>query len=378
MRLADFIESNVDSILGRWDDYASTLLPDARHLDASALRDHGEEILAAIVKDLRRDQTRAQQREKSLGLAPPDAAETAAQTHAVLRASKGFSIRHLVGEYRALRASVLRQWLDVVPLGRDTLDDMVRFNEAIDQAIAESVDFFTTLVERWRSLFLGALGHDLRTPLNSILMTAEMISRQSPPPGMQQHIERMVRGGERMTELLNDLLDYNRVSLGGRLSITRKATDLADVAVDEVRMLRAAHPDTKLDLTITGSCKGTWDDLRIRQALTNLVDNAVKYGDGQAVSIDVAGEENLVSLSVANPGPEISATDLQTIFDPLKRGRFTAADEPREHLGLGLFIVRQAVEAHGGSIVVESRDGKTTFTATLPKEAPGGDTDRAD
>ena len=374
MRLADFIEANVESILSRWDEYASTLLPGSRHLDAPTLRDHGAEILAAIVQDLRTEQTRAEQRDKSLGLAPPNAAETAAQTHAVLRASNGFSIRHLVGEYRALRASVLRQWLDSVAIGRDTLEDMGRFNEAIDQAIAESVDYFTTVVERWRDLFLGALGHDLRTPLTSILTTADMISRQRPPAEMQMHIERMVRGGERMSELLNDLLDYNRVSLGGRLSISRKWLDLRELAVDEVRMLQGAHPGTDLRLSVEGDCNGRWDASRIRQVLANLVDNAVKYGDGKGVDIDLEQEGDSVTLRVRNTGPEIAPAESRVIFDPLKRGSVGEGLERRDHLGLGLFIVRQAVEAHGGRISVESRGGETTFSAVLPKESPGLDT----
>jgi len=115
-------------------------------------------------------QSRVAQSAKSKGRTPPlpYAAETAAQTHAVLRAKEGFTIRQLVAEYRALRASVLRLWADAEPHGPDAMEDASRFNEAIDQAVAESVDYFTSEVDRWRALFLGVLGHDLRSPLNAL------------------------------------------------------------------------------------------------------------------------------------------------------------------------------------------------------------------
>ena len=114
MRLADFIEQNTERILREWEPFAATLLPAARHLDSEGLRDHAAEILRAIVLDLRTAQTSEQQDLKAHGLTPPErhAEHTAAQTHASLRAATGFSAQQLVAEYRALRASVLRLWMD--------------------------------------------------------------------------------------------------------------------------------------------------------------------------------------------------------------------------------------------------------------------------
>lgn len=159
VRLADFIETNMSVILAEWEEFASSLLPAAAGMDAAALRDHAEQILVAVAKDLRTVQSRLEQSAKSKGRAPalPCVTETAAQTHAVLRATEGFTIRQLVAEYRALRASVLRLWADAGEYGPDAMEDASRFNEAIDQAIAESVDYFTSEVDRWRALFLGVL-----------------------------------------------------------------------------------------------------------------------------------------------------------------------------------------------------------------------------
>ncbi|WP_176044664.1 RsbRD N-terminal domain-containing protein, partial [Paraburkholderia phenoliruptrix] len=114
MRLADFILRDMEPILAQWEAFAGTLLPAAGNLQSSGLRDHAQQILQAVVKDLQTSQTRQAQREKSMGRAPVliDATETAAQTHALLRARAGFNINQLAAEYRALRASVLRLWMD--------------------------------------------------------------------------------------------------------------------------------------------------------------------------------------------------------------------------------------------------------------------------
>jgi hypothetical protein len=144
MRLAEFILREMNAIVAEWEAFAATLLPAAAGMNALALRDHAQPILEAVAKDLSMDQTREAQSEKSKGRAPKiaDAPETAAQTHAVLRARSGFDINQLVAEYRALRASVLRLWIDASPLDEPGIEDVIRFNEAIDQAVAESVGHF--------------------------------------------------------------------------------------------------------------------------------------------------------------------------------------------------------------------------------------------
>jgi signal transduction histidine kinase len=143
-----------------------------------ALRDHAKQILEAVAIDLSTPQTKQAQIDKSLGRAPKlmEAPETAAQTHAVLRARSGFDISQLASEYRALRASVLRLWIDWPQPNNVNLEDVIRFNEAIDQALAESIGFFSEQVERGRNLLLGMLGHDMRNPLNTILMTASHLA----------------------------------------------------------------------------------------------------------------------------------------------------------------------------------------------------------
>jgi signal transduction histidine kinase len=365
MRLADFIENRLEAILLEWDAFAGSLLPGGR-LDAVARRDHAEEILRAVAADLRMEQTQDEKVTKRRGgtLLSAGAPETAAQTHANLRARAGFSIEELVAEYQALRSCVLRLWIDEQRPASSALNDVVRFNEAIDQAISESIQFFVAEQERWRQVFLAVLGHDLRAPLNAILLTAMVISGMNGTGLTSEHTSRLMRSGERMRELLNDLLDYSRTSLERGIPIQRRTCNLALVCREEIDLLRAALPGASIDLVVSGNTNGTWDPSRVRQIISNLVTNAVKYGEpSQPVLVELQGEDREIALKVSNAG-SIAKESLHTIFSPV-RPRHQGRD--MTSLGLGLFIVRQIAISHGGEVTVDSAGGVTVFTVRLPK-----------
>jgi signal transduction histidine kinase len=372
MRLADFITKNLEPILVQWEEFAATRLPAAGQMSPLELRDHAQQILEAIVLDLGTTQNPAQQSAKSKGLAPVPfpAQETAAEAHAVLRARSGFDVRQLASEYRALRASVLSLWLQAGPPAPSDLDDMIRFNEAIDQALAESIEHFSAQVERGRELLLGMLSHDMRSPLQTIQITATYLSRLHAGDSVSAAAQRLIDSGRRVQALLDDLTDFNRVNLGVGLPIARSDIDAGLLCAEELARLRVVHPGRLFELSVDGDCCGQWDGRRLQQLVCNLVVNAVKYGAAdEAVRIEVVGDDAEIRLEVHNRGPTISAPTLARIFEPLTGGPDTA-DQPG--LGLGLFIVREIARAHGGDVTATSRDGTTVFATRLPKRTDAG------
>lgn len=377
MRLAQFIETRMEAILQDWEAFARSLSPASGTMDAAALRDHAEQILKTVVRDLRTGQTEAEQIAKSRGEVSPErqCADTSAETHGSLRAASGFSLKQLVAEYRALRATVLRLWVDEYEPGPDSLCDMTRFNEAIDQAVSESVDFFALETERWRNVFLGVLGHDLRGPLNAILLTAHLLTRANDKTSVPKLAARLMNGGERMKQLLDDLLDYSRSSLSMGIPVSPSDIDLQKACAEEIELQRAAWPAYPIELISEGNTQGRWDPARMRQLLGNLISNAAKYGDKSApITVRLVGSEQDVRLSVENSGPTISPGGMNALFEPFHRDAQGDGEAERTSLGLGLFIVREIAHAHGGTVGIASRARSTSFCVTLPRmvsEIPG-------
>jgi signal transduction histidine kinase len=373
MRLAQFISVEMEAILAEWEAFAVTLLPAAQGISSLELRDHAQQILEAIARDLSTPQTRQAQIEKSQGRPPlsSTAPETAVQTHATLRARSGCDINQLTAEYSALRAAVLRLWLSGGGTQAHALHDVIRFNEAIDQALTESVGFFSTHADRSRNLLLGMLGHDMRSPLQTIQMTADHLSRLGDGREISAAAARLIRSGARMQALLDDMLDFSRTKLGLGIRVSPGPVDLAALIADELDQLRVAHEGLTVELEVAGDTGAICDGRRIQQMLGNLVGNAFKYGELTIpVRVVVTGSEQDLSIQVANRGPVIPPSVLQRIFEPLERGP-GAETRPgsQNSLGLGLYIAREIAQAHRGTIEARSDETGTIFTVRLPRHA---------
>lgn len=368
--LADFIEHHAESIVEQAIAFAKSA-DVGMSMTEVELRDHLPEIVDAIVADLRTSQTRAEEIEKSEGRAPVDSRlpRSAAGTHALLRAHSGFSISDLVAEYRAMRAAVLRMWADSPDREFAAPQEITRFNEAIDEAIAESVSHYTIEVERWRNIFLGVLGHDLRSPLTAIVIASDLIATMAVDAPLAKAAQRLVGSGERMRELLDKLLVYNRAQMGDGVEIHKADVDLAQACRDEIEQLQTSMPDARIHLDSPQSVRGMFDVRSVCEALTNLVVNAHKYGAPDSeIRVKLREEDGSVELSVSNQGDTIPRETLDLMFEPLRRGG--VADDgamERASLGLGLFIVDQIVKAHAGTIQAESAGGRTTFALHLPQ-----------
>jgi len=370
VRLAVFIVRNIERILENWEAFAATRLPAAASMRSLELRDHAQQILEAIAADLLTPQSREQQVEKSLGLSPSPfpAPVTAAQTHAVLRHKSGYDIKQMVSEYRALRTSVLSLWIDACLPDAPSYQDIIRFNEAIDQALAESVEFFSARVDQARNLLLGMVSHDMRSPLQSIQMMAGHLKQLNAGAEISRTAALLIRSGAQLHRLLDDLVDFNRTNLGLGITIVRAPVDLRVACGKELELLRVAYPKSELQLDVIGDCQGSWDGKRVQQVVGNLVVNAIQHGVPTVpVRIAVVGEMTDVRVEVSNSGPAIEEETLAQLFEPLQRG---SANERHSGMGLGLYIVREIAKAHGGCAEARSDDRETVFTVRLPRSTP--------
>jgi signal transduction histidine kinase len=383
MRLSDFLVSQREPILSAWVAFARScrVAPNGdesqiiNEMSVTALRDHASAMLDVIAADLRTPQTKTEQADKSKGKsdAEPESAapDTAAQAHGADRADSGFTMEEMVSEYRALRASVIRLWLGTVrELHTDDFDDLIRFNEAIDQALAESTSRFVQNIDQSKEIFLGMLGHDLRNPLGAILGSAHiLLESKELPQNLSKAALLVLKSGRRMNALVGDLLDFTRSRLGSGIPITRASADLREVCRSTVDEISAMYPQRVLHVDASGELHGEWDSARVSQALSNVLSNAVDHGsDTHPISITLRGDADGVEISVQNWGPVIPADQLDRVFAPMHRVDGDKPGAPTSNLGLGLYITERIVAAHAGTIDVESSDEKgTTFTICLPK-----------
>lgn len=375
MRLPDFILENLEPILQAWEDFARTIETPGVELDNVALRDHAEQMLRAIVIDLRTKQTMSEQIAKAQGQAPRDDEETAAETHAVTRLMAGFTIDQMVSEYRALRTSVLSQWLRQVKDGKSVnVDDMTRFHEAIDQALAESIASYSRAVEASRNVFLGILGHDLRTPLGAILLGADMLRRtEATDPRTSKVASQIYASVQRASQIVGDLLDLTRCQMGPGIPVKKSLIDLSPVCERVIEEIRAFHPQANVRFDAKEAVMGAFDGARMEQVFSNIISNAVTHGDNQfPVSVALEAQEDFAVFTVHNGGEPIPEDVLPFIFNPM--GRFSQRSVvdhgPVAGLGLGLFIAAEIVASHAGSIEVSSDlEGGTVFRVKLPIDA---------
>lgn len=373
MRLFDFILENMESILKEWESFARDKQPSGGDMDVGELRDHAEEMLRVIAADMQMPQTLWERAEKSKGNKPKQSVDTAAETHAVSRLASGFSISLLAAEYRALRASVLDLWLwEHERLSREQVGDLIRFNEAIDQALAESINRYSEIVEMEQNVFLGILGHDLRTPLQAISGGAQYLMYADDTDSKAAQLgARMQSSVKRMVEMIDNLLDFTQSRIGGGMRIAPAETDLYEVSKQVVGELHSNNPGRVINNEIKGNCRGYWDAARIAQIYQNLINNALQYGDrNKPVTATTEGSPAEVAIRVHNDGEPIPERERERLFDLLHR-QARAGDEenPRRNLGLGLYIVREVVTAHCGTITVTStRSGGTDFVVRLPKD----------
>jgi PAS domain S-box-containing protein len=267
-----------------------------------------------------------------------------------------------VVEYRIIRLSDrLERWISV--RGSVLFDDGGRATRFIGttQDITEM-----RLAAETRERLLGIVGHDLRGPLSAIRMAAALLVREVPGRRMKA-VEVIVRSVDRMEAMISQLLDYTRARLGGGIAIERELLDVGVLAAQIIDEVGFARGGSRPILDVSHDATGLWDRTRLGQVLANLLYNALLYGaPARPVTVSVQGRPADVVVEVHNEGPPVPPELLPVIFEPFHHG---AAH--RDGLGLGLFIARQIVRAHGGTIeVVSTNESGTTFRVELPRREP--------
>jgi signal transduction histidine kinase len=255
-----------------------------------------------------------------------------------------------------------RQWSDA------ERDFAISIGHIMSMAVEASERADAERTVRFSEFFMGVLSHDLRGPLSGIRTAADVLLAQA-PSGAEGVTQRIVRNADLMARMIEELLDFTRIRVGGGMPMQRGECDLAEIARHVTADL-PADVAKRIDLVVHGDPVGLYDADRMRQAISNLVANSLEHGAAHCrvgVTIDGTALHD-VTLTVTNRGaipPEL----LPFIFDPFRRRKATPRDH-KQGLGLGLFIVREIVAAHEGSVGVAAPHGNVAFTARLPRRSP--------
>jgi len=229
----------------------------------------------------------------------------------------------------------------------------------------------------FRERLLGIVSHDLRSPLQAIILQSQLLARQVPHDKVKASTTRINQGAERMTRMIGDLLDFTRGRLGGGIPVDRRPGDLFALAAEVTEELQLTSPHNPLRLRTEGNGQGDWDRDRLSQVVQNLVTNALKHGaTGLPVQVTLEGERDGVVMRIRNQGQPIPPEFVPLLFDPFRRaGRQDKPSDPLSGLGLGLYIAQEIVHAHEGTISVQSdAEEGTLFTVWMPRHAASAST----
>jgi signal transduction histidine kinase len=377
MPLASFIATHREEILQAWEKTASSRAPRGSKTNFAPLRDHLGQLLEAIARDLdahadRPDGNRASEHKAWKNV------EALGEIHGAGRAYEGIALTRMIPEFLALRSCTTRLWLESEPAATESdLEDVIRFDEALDHALMHSVTEFMDQLTRARETFLGILSHDLRNPLATMIMAAKlMLEDDFDKTKMRDMARRIVSTGERMHQLVADLLDFTRTRKTGHMPIVRHECDLGQTVRTVVDEYMTSHPDRTVNVHVSGDTRGEWDEKRMSQAVGNLLGNALHHGAADTpITVSAKGDRAEVTIAVHNGGEAISQETRNRLFEPLiGAGPHGTKGRDPNHLGLGLYIAKAIVSGHGGNIDVESSaEHGTTFIIHLPRTAESRD-----
>jgi signal transduction histidine kinase len=349
--ITDFLRKERDRLIDLWEQEVRQELPTLQHMPRPVLTDHMFELLEGLGA--------------WIDGRPVDADrgfEALIEGHALQRLGYGVGIETVMREYGKLRYVVLRELLAINPRP----ESMILLHEGFDRAVSVAIERYAQRREHVRARFISILGHDLRDPLSTVKISADILARSDKLADEHRMvIARIARATDRMQRMIAEVLDFARGHLGGGIPATPTLNDMVEICRHVVDELSAAHPARAIALDTRGDLRGPFDRDRVSQALGNLVSNGIEHGQG---SIEVAAYESddreHVITKITSHGKPIAPDVLPRLFDPFMRGDDAVA---RRGLGLGLYIAHQIALAHGATIDVTSDDTATVFTITWPR-----------
>lgn len=302
----------------------------------------------------------------------------AAKKHVRHRFQQEFSLADLLGELTHIRAAIvdLATRENVALAGSEAQLVHSAIDEVMNTAACEMAEMTAAHLRReveFGELFVAILGHDLRTPLTTIHLTvANLLRHEDVPAWLTQHHQRIASATDHMQRMVAELLDMTRIRAHGGIPISREPGDLRSICGKTIEQLQLEHNDRTVLFNALGNTRGQWDAVRMAQVVSNLIGNALTYSPPDTpVRVELSYENDRVVLRVNNKGAPIPPELIASVFEPFRRGtQGNATTNPSEGLGLGLFIAKEIVKAHGGTIGLTSDEHEgTTVTATLPLHA---------
>ncbi len=369
MQLSEFIIQNMEEILKEWESFAQTL-PSGKSMGTTQLRDHAKQILETIAEGMDAAQCPAEQKFKSKGKGRLMKLPLKfAIKHADERHEEGFDIDEVISEYRALRASVIHLWTrKMKSADKETLYELIRFNEEVDQALTYCVEEFSRVTEKNRVAlliklkqadkqkdeFLAILAHELRNPLAPIQTGIEVLRlMQDIPTAAETPVNMMERQMANLLRLVDDLLDISRIK-EGKLNLCLEKADISDIirmAVEATAsFVYAGQRKVSIELH-SEPLLVHGDAVRLVQIMGNLLSNAGKHTDEHGhIEVSVKRDGQQAKIVVRDDGAGIAPEKINNLFKKFQQLNATR----RDGLGIGLWLAHKLVKLHGGSITGSS------------------------
>jgi signal transduction histidine kinase len=277
----------------------------------------------------------------------------------------GVGLETLTREYSKLRMVVMRK-LNGLLGDAANRESLVRMHEGMDRAISFAMHRYASHREEVRERFITILGHDLRDPLSTVIISANMLAAN--PALDREHrmvASRISRACNRMQRMINDVLDFARGHLGGGIPALPSQSDMGDIVKAATDEAVGANPQRMITCEVSGDLHGSFDRDRVHQAISNLIGNAVHHSQDR-IEVRAFADHHAVITEVTSHGAPIPEAIRRRLFDP-----FASFDSgsPQRGLGLGLYIVQQIALAHGASCDVDSNATGNVFRIRWPREA---------